>query len=215
MSSHKPFHRLPRYTPSAAALLAALWLPSVAVDAQELKAGKRVAAQYTTGGTDGCLRCHGGPTMTLMGDTVHGDSSNPHAPYAQQGCEACHGPGSLHVSRARGGTGFPALLRFGDRQTRPQQTAACLDCHAKDMGNLAGMEWTGSLHDTPRMTCVSCHTLHTTENKLADARQQTSNCNKCHAEQITAHPRFEDKGIVFDRLMCSDCHDVHQLRKAP
>jgi DmsE family decaheme c-type cytochrome len=196
-------------------MLVVLWLSAAAVSAQESKPGTRAAPQYTSGGTESCLRCHGAATITLMGDTAHGNTANPHTPYAQHGCEACHGPGSLHVSRARGGAGFPALLRFGDRQTRSQQTAACLNCHGKDMGELAGMEWTGSLHDTSRMTCVSCHTLHTTENTLADARQQTDNCNKCHAEQIAAHPRFEDKGIVFDRLTCSDCHDVHQLLKAP
>ena len=171
-------------------------------------------AQFTAAGTASCLRCHSGESMTIMGETAHGDATDPHAPYAVQGCESCHGPGSLHVSRARGGAGFPALLRFGEDSTRPQQTAACLNCHAEDMGETEGMEWTGSAHDTPRITCVGCHQLHTTDDPLTDTTKQTENCMRCHEDEIAVHPRFEDKGIVFDNLICSDCHDVHQLIRA-
>jgi len=171
------------------------------------------AAQFTAGGTESCMRCHAGENMAIVGETPHGDKDNPDSPFAQQGCESCHGPGSLHVSRARGGAGFPALLRFGDRKTRPEQNQACLDCHAQDMGDTPGMEWQGSLHDTPRMTCVGCHTLHSAENDMLDKQTQTQTCSRCHEEQISAHKDFQSKGIVFDRLMCSDCHDVHQLTR--
>ena len=172
---------------------------------------KPAAASFTEGGTQACLRCHGGETMTVMSETAHGNLDNPHSPYAQQGCESCHGPGSLHVSRARGGAGFPALIRFGSRDARPEQKAACLSCHAEDLGTLEGMAWTDSLHDTPRMTCSNCHQLHTLENRQADRGQQTQGCASCHEDQMASHPRFEDKGIVFDQLTCYDCHDVHQL----
>jgi DmsE family decaheme c-type cytochrome len=168
-------------------------------------------AQFTPAGAESCLRCHGGENMTVMAETAHGNPDDPHAPYAQQGCESCHGPGSLHVSRARGGAGFPALLRFGEKNTRQEQKAACLACHAKDMGTAEGMEWAGSLHDTPRMTCTSCHTLHSTDNPLATREQQIESCSTCHEEEITNHRRFESKGIMFDQLTCYDCHDVHQL----
>jgi DmsE family decaheme c-type cytochrome len=176
-------------------------------------------AQFTPAGAESCLRCHGGENMTVMAETAHGNPDDPHAPYAQQGCESCHGPGSLHVSRARGGAGFPALIRFGDKETRQEQKTACLACHARDTGAAEGvaegmaerMEWTGSLHDTPRMTCTSCHTLHSTDNPLATREQQNESCSTCHEEEITNHRRFETKGIVFDQLTCYDCHDVHQL----
>lgn len=172
-------------------------------------------AQYTADGTEGCLRCHGGDRMTLIAATPHGDKDNPHAPSALHGCESCHGPGSLHVSRARGGTGLPALLSFGDRKTRPLQTEACLDCHAQDMGDSEGMQWTGSLHDTPRTTCVSCHVVHTEVNPMTDKTQQTANCMRCHEEEIANHRRFKNKDIVLNELSCYDCHNVHQLAKKP
>ncbi len=186
------------------------FLPGTA-EAQTSRARAQAEAQFTDGGTQRCLNCHGGESMEVMAETPHGNVDNPHTPFAHQGCESCHGPGSLHVSRAAGGAGFPALLRFNDEGVVAEQTAACVGCHADDMGELEGMEWIGSEHDTDEMTCVNCHKAHSTESPLADPAMQRETCSGCHEEQIAAHPTFEDKGIVFDNLSCSDCHDVHQL----
>jgi len=154
--------------------------------------------------------------MTIVAESAHGNPDNPHAPYAQQGCESCHGKGSLHASRARGGAGFPDLIRFKRRGSSVQdQNQACLDCHAETLGKLEGMTWSDSLHDTGRMTCGSCHQIHTTENAMAVASEQKTTCARCHEEQIATHPKFENKGIVFDKLTCGDCHDVHQLERKP
>jgi DmsE family decaheme c-type cytochrome len=201
----------PRRFPGLGVLVAALLLISGSALAAE--AGRRVPeANYTDAGAEGCLRCHGGERMVVIADTPHGNSDNPHTPFAQTGCEACHGPGSLHVSRARGGAGFPPLLRFG-RGGDPvaAQLDACLGCHEQDLGELPGMAWRGALHDTGRMTCSSCHQLHARENVLSDPEQQKAACATCHSDQIANHKRFEGKGILFDRLTCHDCHDVHQL----
>lgn len=175
-------------------------------------------AHYTDDGAQGCMHCHAGDSMVVMLETVHGDQSNPLAPFGkdQAGCEACHGPGSLHVSRARGGAGFPPLARFG-REGDPtaDQLGLCLGCHGESegeaLGEHPGMAWSGSLHDTGRMTCSSCHKIHTSENVLAQRDAQIENCAMCHEEEIEGHDRFEGRGIVFDRLTCHDCHDVHQL----
>lgn len=172
-------------------------------------------ARYTEGGTERCMTCHGGEQIAVMAETAHGNSDDPHAPFAQKGCESCHGPGSLHVSRARGGAGFPAMTLFKRGEPVAKQNDACLACHAKDMGDLEGMEWSGSLHDTGRMTCVSCHKEHVKVDPITDAREQKKNCARCHEEQIEKHPVFEDKGIDFDKLTCFDCHDVHQLTARP
>lgn len=184
---------------------------------QESRAEERVRvpeAHYTDTGAQGCLRCHAGDNMVVMMETLHGDQANPHAPFGpdQAGCEACHGPGSLHVSRARGGAGFPPLVRFGrGGDPVPDQLGLCLGCHGEAMGEHPGMAWSGSLHDTGRMTCSSCHVMHSSENVLADREAQIKNCAMCHDKQINSHNRFEGKGIAFDRLTCHDCHDVHQL----
>jgi DmsE family decaheme c-type cytochrome len=184
--------------------------------AQAQKPGAAPTAKFTEQGTERCLDCHGGEKMTLIADSPHGNEENPHTPYAQQGCESCHGEGSLHVSRARGGAGFPALIQFKRRGSSVEdQNGTCLNCHADEMGSLEGMAWAGSLHDTGRMTCGSCHSIHSTENAMANTAEQKKNCASCHEEQIAAHPRFENKGIVFDKLACGNCHDVHQLERKP
>ncbi len=178
--------------------------------------GRIPEAHYTDGGAEACMRCHAGENMVVILETAHGDQTNPHSPFGpdQAGCEACHGPGSLHVSRSRGGAGFPPLASFG-RGGDPvsEQLGLCLGCHGEDMGEHAGMAFLGSLHDTGRMTCSSCHTMHTSENVLANRAAQIENCATCHATQIETHSRFEGRGIDFERLTCHDCHDVHQLMR--
>jgi DmsE family decaheme c-type cytochrome len=176
---------------------------------------RRLEAQFTADGKESCLRCHAGEKMTLMAETAHGNLDNPHTPWAQKGCESCHGPGSLHVSRARGGRGFPSLVTFGRDESLEKQTQACIDCHGRDIGGLPGMDWTGSGHDTGSITCIDCHTAHAVGNPLKDQKRQQDSCTKCHSKQVANHPRYEDKGIVFDKLTCYDCHDVHQLSREP
>lgn len=180
------------------------------------QSGNVPEASFTEQGTERCLDCHAGEKMTVVAESAHGNIDNPHSPYAQQGCESCHGKGSLHVSRARGGAGFPALIRFKRRGSSvEEQNNACLDCHAEDMGALEGMAWKGSLHDTGRMTCGSCHQMHAAADIMAVSSEQKATCAGCHDEQIEVHPKFENKGIAFDRLDCAACHDVHQLVRRP
>jgi len=168
-------------------------------------------AQFTAGGTERCVRCHSGERITDIANTVHGNLENPHTPYAQQGCESCHGPGSLHASRARGGRGFPPLLSFREGEPVQPQTEACIGCHGKQMGSLEAMQWSGSLHATDDMTCITCHTLHIQGNPLQDREFQQELCAECHKRQVRTHRRFDKVGIEFDELTCYECHDVHQL----
>ncbi len=180
-------------------------------EAQTSKARMHADAQYTAGGTEQCLSCHGGEKMTIMAETPHGNLENPHSPYSKQGCESCHGPGSVHVSRSGGGAGRPILLSFEDDATIPEQNAACMSCHGETLGELEGFAWAGSLHDGAEMSCQDCHNSHSTERPMWDKELQQANCSGCHRRQIESHPRFENAGIVFDNLSCSTCHAVHQL----
>ena len=178
----------------------------------EASKGNSPQAQFTAEGVAGCLRCHAGDHSSIVAETAHGNEENPYTPYANHGCESCHGPGSFHSSRARGGVGFPALLTFRrGEEPRQEQNQACTSCHGKDMGELQGMQWEGSLHEQKGMTCNFCHQLHAVENQMRDLQLQREQCSKCHKRKIAAHADFASEGIVFEKLLCSTCHNVHQL----
>ncbi len=82
-------------------------------------------AQYTSEGTTACLYCHDVERMRLVGNTPHGDKTNPDTPFAKHGCESCHGPGSLHSTRSRRGKGRPPMIDYGiNKSTPPRKTVA-------------------------------------------------------------------------------------------
>ena len=80
-----------------------------------------------------------------------------------------------------------------------------------DMGELKGMQWNGSLHEKRGMTCAYCHQLHVISDPMKDLELQKEQCSKCHRRKMARHNDFASDGIVFERLTCATCHDVHQL----
>lgn len=182
------------------------------VQAQTTSQRLEADAQYSMGGTEQCLTCHGGESMTAMAQTPHGNLDNPHSPFAQKGCESCHGPGSIHVSRAGGGVGFPKLINFKSYKDVPEQNTACMTCHADTMGELHSMGWFGSVHETANLSCQDCHQAHSVEQSMVTRDQQLQRCGTCHKRQVSVHPEFDDKGIKFDEVKCTTCHSVHELK---
>lgn len=209
---------------AATALLANLWAPSPGLtQAPEAGPVSQNEPHYTETGVEACLYCHSVDRMRLILDTRHGDAKNPDTPMAQHGCESCHGPGSLHATRSRRGKGRPPMFSYGEKGKTPpgKQAKRCLEnCHDKTLGTLPGMEWEGSAHgrvwtdvdgNQKQMSCSNCHEIHIHTEPLKEKEQQAVICYRCHQKTEAEHPRFEEKGIDFDKLECWDCHDVHQL----
>lgn len=195
-------------------LLAWLAVPTSAQPSDEKKEDVTFSEtpQYLNLGSKGCQICHGAEQITVIEQTPHGNASNPHSPAAQKACESCHGPASLHVSRSGGTIRKENIRRFGSGGSPPaEQVKACLDCHSKPMGEQKGMEWQGSVHGKLGFTCSTCHQVHVADDPMANRDKQAEKCFMCHGKQKTEHPRFEAQGIVFDKLSCWSCHDVHQL----
>lgn len=196
-----------------AILLPAIFFLGVVVsDTQAQSVRSLPEAKFTGGGADACLSCHGGPLMTIMAETPHGNLSNPHTPYAQQACESCHGPGSFHASSARGGLGFPPLNDF-KYLGRPLsgQFDTCLDCHAKRVGDQAGIGWTGSAHDQSGMSCSSCHQVHALDSGLDDLERQQPLCASCHGTTNSKHEHLKQTGLPLETMKCTTCHNPHEL----
>jgi len=114
--------------------------------------GSRVAAEAEAElvGSAKCVTCH--PIRdALLEDSHH---SSLAAAAADHGCEACHGPGSVHVKT----DGVARLISRPDMAIDGEQT--CRSCH-QDVDPIE-FHWPGG--DNPLlstgMSCTTCHTVH-------------------------------------------------------
>lgn len=179
-----------------------------------LKSPSQRTPSYINDGAQPCLRCHSGPKMHAIASSAHGNPGNAASPLASRGCESCHGPGSIHVSRAHGGRGFPPLITFGRGSSyapRDVQIHTCLVCHIEEISGRNRIEFFGSPHDRSNINCSTCHEAHVETDPMNDRQQQDKLCYRCHRKQRTEHPKFEDKSIDFESLSCGTCHDVHKV----
>ena len=189
-----------------------LLVPAGQILAQESDQSPSVHREqvYTGGGAEACLRCHSGEKMRAVADSAHGNMENMYTPLSTQGCEACHGPGSIHISRAHGGAGFPKMINFGRGKSfspRDDQVEACLACHKDDEGGTSVIEWYSSSHNRKNINCSTCHSVHEALDPMQDADQQVAKCNRCHRKDIEKHEHFEDSNIDFDSMSCGTCHN--------
>jgi len=168
---------------------------------------------YSEEGAAACLRCHSGPEMRAVQAGPHFNIRNPGAPAAHHYCESCHGPGSIHISRAHGGRGFPPLTGFGRGEgtaPREQQLAACMQCHGMSGEVRTAIGFYGSPHDRGSINCSTCHAVHVETDPIREREGQAAICYRCHGRMKSGHPRFEAESMNVDILPCSACHDVHR-----
>lgn len=150
-------------------------------------------------GTDTCALCHEKVARDFK-YTDHGCIQIIGEPERVdgQGCEACHGAGSLHME-AGGGRGR-YIINPGNN---PE---ACFQCHleAKALFNL---QYHHPVKEG-RMGCTNCHNPHGQDiynPKGIFVAPENETCRQCHREQARPHV-FEHEAL---REGCTSCHNVH------
>lgn len=132
--------------------------------------------------------------------TAHRILFEKEEPTRKSGCEACHGPGSLHIEKADG----TEIVDF--RTTSPDEVAvACTACHERK-------DWKLTQHSRRGTSCTSCHDPHRGKKGLLK-EEETPLCLSCHPslkaqiQMPSRHPIREKK------VSCSDCHNPHESLK--
>jgi len=147
-------------------------------------------------GTETCALCHEGMVRDFE-KTDHGRLFLS-GREGVQGCEACHGPGSLHVE-AGGGRGVHIV-------NPDENPRVCLRCHLTVEMQLS-LQYRHPVIEK-RMTCSNCHYPHGEDiykPKGAFSAGRNHTCMQCHREQV--RPRvFEHEAL---REGCTTCHNPH------
>ncbi len=128
---------------------------------------------------------HARVTIPGEGDRVEG-----------QGCESCHGPGSLHVDD---GTG-KFIVNPGKNPN------ACFQCHIDKSAEFS-LQYHHPVKEG-RMNCIQCHDPHGNDVMLPKGMvmgRTNETCAQCHRQQAGPHV-FEHEAL---REGCTTCHNVH------
>jgi DmsE family decaheme c-type cytochrome len=195
----------------AAALLGGLiWLgggvmtPALAQDV-EATSNPLWNARYV--GEKVCGDCHD-TEKGLFGHTQHAKifRLNPRNDVEKSVCEACHGPGSLHVADTRDRS---KIIGFSKEWGTAVKTmnGQCLNCH--DGGER--MYWKSSIHQKNQLACSDCHNpmARFSANGLLKKPSITEVCQTCHQQQRMEFKKKSHMPLPEGKMTCADCHNPH------
>jgi predicted CXXCH cytochrome family protein len=153
-------------------------------------------AGATFAGTKECSQCHEEQTSHFAGAT-HANLALADGKVGATGCEACHGPGSLHV-KAGGGKGT-----IVNPKKSPE---ACFQCHLDKQGEFSLANSHAVMNG--KMSCSDCHDPHegnAIKGTGASLEAENETCTKCHTAQkgpfVFPHNAMKEG--------CTACHAPH------
>jgi DmsE family decaheme c-type cytochrome len=154
------------------------------------------AAGATFVGTEECALCHE-ETVVKFATSTHARLRLQNDAAMDIGCEACHGPGSVHVQN---GGGLHTMVNPG---TSPE---ACFQCHLDKRAQF-------SLPNTHpvlsgHMSCNDCHDPHegnAVRGTGEEIEREIETCSRCHTGKNG--PYVYEHGAM--REGCQACHNPH------
>jgi DmsE family decaheme c-type cytochrome len=174
---------------------------------QSAQAGGAAAVQATYVGEARCIECHDQENRHFS-DTTHAKvfRLNPAGDRQARVCEACHGPGSLHVQQATDRTRIIGFTRDWGTPV-DVQNAMCLNCHSG--GNR--MHWPDSVHTSNDVACADCHNpmQQVSANALLTRATVAETCFQCHPQQRAEFRRRSHMPVLEGKMTCTDCHNPH------
>ena len=151
-------------------------------------------------GVEVCADCHRDKTET-MESSPHGQAADSRSPFGRNGCETCHGPGTLHFE-TEGNCIISLTGRYGE--SVEHRNDICLSCHQNRLRN----HWQSSMHEAEDLTCTNCHSIHS-KNDVVHRASQNEVCLSCHKDIRAQTFRASSHPIRENKIICSDCHNPH------
>jgi DmsE family decaheme c-type cytochrome len=154
-----------------------------------------------------CGDCHD-TEKSLFGHTQHAKifRENPRNETEKSVCEACHGPGSLHVADTKDKT---KIIGFSKDWNTPieRQNGQCLNCHSGGQR----MHWPGSIHMANKLACSDCHNpmARFSATGLMKKASVTETCQTCHQQQRAEFRKKSHMPVPEGKMTCVDCHNPH------
>ena len=162
------------------------------------------AAAPAGGGVQTCLKCHGTePATVAILRSPHAVRGDRHSPFAQDGCETCHGTSAAHIESRDAAPGV--VFRGPNASSVAQRNQPCLECH--QAGLL--MNWQGSSHETNNLACSACHTIHLAKDPVLVKATQPQQCFTCHTRQRADSFKYSHHPMREGKVACTDCHNPH------
>ncbi|MHB9035812.1 MAG: cytochrome c3 family protein [Armatimonadota bacterium] len=165
-------------------------------------------------GSVACKACHAKVVEPWL-SSPHGKSlTQPSLPSELTGCEACHGPASVHI-----GSGAQNKPRVPKADDAAGTNAICGACHfeddsskaPKEAQNLSSGNFARSMHGRKGLSCLSCHSGHPNGNDKALRKPGKDLCLTCHGQVLESSP---GKNAAYTHSpvaqgQCLTCHDPH------
>jgi len=154
-------------------------------------------------GNDRCLECHEEIGSDFK-KNIHNRLADFEVGRLVKGCEACHGPGSLHLENAED---EKAIFRYKKLST-DEVAELCMSCHREQT-----IAWAGSAHSSHDAGCLNCHKMHQSPEKKLLRTGEMDVCYACHREKQAQMSFPSHHPIREGKMKCSGCHSPHDPEK--